>query len=53
MKTSQIINATIPVLALVGAVVLYMQGKHEPANALMAFVVGHMAPSPIKAGGEP
>lgn len=52
-KTAHVINASLPLVALVGAVLLYVRGIDSAALALLAFASGHLVPSPIPTRAKP
>lgn len=47
MKIPAAINASLPLVALVGAIVLYVRGADTAALALLGFAGGHLVPSPL------
>ena len=56
MNAKEKSNVALSALALVGTIVLFALGRVEAAGVVMAFLSGHLLPSPIPAsngGADP
>lgn len=47
MKLQEKANVALSLVAIVGAVVLFGMGRVEAGGALLAFLGGHLLPSPV------